>query len=96
KMEEWEIQVEDEARYMMDDSREMDHLRRRCIYRVPAFIADQNHKAYRPQTVSFGPYHHGEVHLKPMEYHKQRSLIHFLRRRQTPLKFIIDSFRQVA
>ncbi|CAK9148643.1 unnamed protein product [Ilex paraguariensis] len=31
-MEEWEIQVEDEARYMTDDSREMDLLKRPCIY----------------------------------------------------------------
>jgi len=31
---------------------------RHCIYHVPACIKDLNPKAYRPQVVSLGPFHH--------------------------------------
>jgi Plant protein of unknown function len=42
------------------------------IYRIPACIKDLNSKAYKPQVVSFGPFHHGEPQLIPMEEHKRR------------------------
>ncbi|TVU50282.1 hypothetical protein EJB05_01648, partial [Eragrostis curvula] len=55
------------------------------VYRVPACIKDLNRKAYQPQVVSLGPFHHGEPHLLPMDAHKRRSLVHFLRRARRPL-----------
>ncbi|XP_062203947.1 UPF0481 protein At3g47200-like [Phragmites australis] len=59
--------------------------RRHSIYRVPACVKDLNRKAYQPQVVSLGPFHHGEPHLRPMDAHKRRSLVHFLRRARRPL-----------
>ncbi|KAJ0973484.1 hypothetical protein J5N97_021443 [Dioscorea zingiberensis] len=53
---------------------------RQAIYQVPSCIKDLNNKAYKPQVVSFGPYHNGEPQLLPMEEHKQRALVHFLKR----------------
>ena len=58
---------------------------RHCIYHVPACIKDLNPKAYRPQVVSLGPFHHGEPQLRPMDAHKRRALVHFLRRARRPL-----------
>ncbi|KAK3409565.1 hypothetical protein EUGRSUZ_J01673 [Eucalyptus grandis] len=69
---------------------------KRSIYRVPAHIANLNREAYQPQAVSFGPYHYGEVHLRPMEDHKHRALIHFLRRSWKPLEHLLESLRNVA
>lgn len=66
-------------------SEESSRWRRQCIYPVPACIKDLNPKAYRPQVVSLGPFHHGEAHLLPMDAHKRRSLVHFLRRARRPL-----------
>ncbi|XP_057491608.1 UPF0481 protein At3g47200-like [Actinidia eriantha] len=59
---------------------------KRCIYKVPASVKDRNQKAYEPQLVSFGPYHHGKEHLMRMEEHKHRALFHFLRRSNKPLE----------
>ncbi|KDP22061.1 hypothetical protein JCGZ_25892 [Jatropha curcas] len=40
-------------------------------------LRDLNEKAYTPQLVSIGPYHHGRKELKPMEEHKRRYLQYF-------------------
>ncbi|KAK8946351.1 putative UPF0481 protein [Platanthera zijinensis] len=50
------------------------------IYRVPKILTDVNSQAYEPKLASFGPYHHDRRHLRPMEKHKHRALIQFLRR----------------
>ncbi|MCL7050185.1 hypothetical protein MKW94_020111 [Papaver nudicaule] len=50
------------------------------IFKVPNCIKERNKKAYEPQMVSIGPYYYGKKHLIPMQVHKRRALIHFLRR----------------
>ncbi|KAF8397874.1 hypothetical protein HHK36_016799 [Tetracentron sinense] len=45
-----------------------------CIFRVPQSLVEINDKAYQPQIVSIGPYHHGKEHLKMIEEHKWRFL----------------------
>ncbi|XP_057491614.1 UPF0481 protein At3g47200-like [Actinidia eriantha] len=88
-MSEWFARVEEELEGLQDasslsmDLAELWH--KRCIYKVPAFVKDQNKKAYEPQLVSFGPYHHGKDHLRRMEEHKHRALIHFIKRSNKPL-----------
>ncbi|XVE86410.1 hypothetical protein DITRI_Ditri18aG0032300 [Diplodiscus trichospermus] len=90
----WVIDVNGKLERMADTETEEEHWRKRSIYRVPAGIADLNKKAYTPQVVSFGPYHHGEDHLRPMEEHKQRVLLHFLRRSRKPLELFVKSLAE--
>ncbi|GFZ20532.1 hypothetical protein Acr_28g0012370 [Actinidia rufa] len=69
---------------------------KRSIYKVPARMTEKNKEAYVPQVVSFGPYHHGEEHLMPLEEHKHRALFHFLKRRNMPLQTIVDNLTKVV
>ncbi|XP_057491607.1 UPF0481 protein At3g47200-like [Actinidia eriantha] len=88
-MSEWVVRVEEELEGLRDaSSLSTDPValwHKRCIYKVPASVKDRNQKAYEPQLVSFGPYHHGKEHLMRMEKHKHRALFHFLRRSNKPL-----------
>ena len=59
----------------VNPSDELELWRKQSIYRVPACIKDLNSKAYKPQVVSFGPFHHGEAQVMPMEEHKHRALL---------------------
>ncbi|XWS29994.1 hypothetical protein CRYUN_Cryun24cG0079900 [Craigia yunnanensis] len=90
----WVIEVNEKLGSMVDTEKEKEHWMKRSIYRVPASITDINKKAYRPQVVSFGPYHHEEDHLKPMEEHKQRALLHFMRRSGKPLELFVNSLHE--
>ncbi|XP_052170364.1 UPF0481 protein At3g47200-like [Diospyros lotus] len=78
-------------------SQEEQSKKKPSIYKIPpVIISDHNKKAYQPQSVSFGPYHHGEPRLKPMEDHKQRAFYHFLKRSLKPQVEIFDSMVEVA
>ncbi|XP_052483103.1 uncharacterized protein LOC105781680 [Gossypium raimondii] len=44
---------------------------RGCIYKVPHRLREVNEKAYEPNVVSIGPYHHGKQHLKAMQVIKR-------------------------
>ncbi|XP_010034518.2 UPF0481 protein At3g47200 [Eucalyptus grandis] len=66
------------------------------IYKVPPSITRLNREAYQPQVVSFGPYHYDEVDLRPMEEHKHRVLLHFLKRSGKSLECVFESLRKVA
>ncbi|KAE8791578.1 hypothetical protein D1007_34036 [Hordeum vulgare] len=79
-----------------DPSREAAQWQWHCIYRVPACIKHLNLKAYQPQVVSLGPFHHGEPHLLPMDIHKRRSLLHLLRRARKPLSEFVVAVAGVA
>ncbi|KAL6654783.1 hypothetical protein ACP70R_008248 [Stipagrostis hirtigluma subsp. patula] len=81
----WVVDVEKTLKDA-DASVEVSLWQRHCIYRVPACIKDLNPKAYRPQVVSLGPFHHGDPELRPMEEHKRRALRHLLRRAARPLE----------
>ncbi|KDP23229.1 hypothetical protein JCGZ_23062 [Jatropha curcas] len=91
----WVIEVNEKLENI-DKSMEEERWKKRSIYKIPACVTDLNKNAYRPQAVSFGPYHHGEAHLKPMEEHKQRALLHFLKRANKPLQVFVDSLTQVV
>ncbi|XP_052210940.1 UPF0481 protein At3g47200-like isoform X1 [Diospyros lotus] len=52
----------------------------RSIYKVPPFISKINEIAYKPQLVSFGPYHYGDPQLAWMEAHKRRAYLRFIDR----------------
>ncbi|KAM7465054.1 hypothetical protein LguiB_012616 [Lonicera macranthoides] len=43
---------------------------KRCIFRVHNELRQVNEKAYEPNIIAIGPYHHGKIHLMAMEEHK--------------------------
>ncbi|KAI4381313.1 hypothetical protein MLD38_007394 [Melastoma candidum] len=92
----WVIQVNQSLTNFPDQTSESKLWDKRSIYKVSPCIADLNNKAYRPQAVSFGPYHHGEDRLSPMEEHKPRALLHFLRRSRKPLEEYLASLREIV
>ena len=80
-----------------DASVEVSRWQRHSIYRVPACMKDLNRKAYKPQVVSLGPFHHGrDGELLPMEEHKRRALRHLLRRAKRPLEELAAAVEDVA
>ncbi|KAD2804484.1 hypothetical protein E3N88_37861 [Mikania micrantha] len=93
---EWVINVNQELKNMGDSSSEMEQWKKRSIYRVPSCVTDLNKRAYRPQSVSFGPYHHGQPHLESMEENKHRALLHFLKRYKKPFECYVEAVMEVV
>ncbi|KAK2632785.1 hypothetical protein EUGRSUZ_L01084 [Eucalyptus grandis] len=90
------LQLEESQSLISSDYEEQPYWKMRSIYRVPAHITALNPEAYRPRVVSFGPYHHGEDSLLPMEEHKRRAVRQFLKRSKKPLRCFINSLKEVA
>ncbi|EPS62678.1 hypothetical protein M569_12114, partial [Genlisea aurea] len=84
----WLIRIKTDLQELADASSQSTHWSKKSIYRIPASVTDLHKRAYTPQIVSIGPYHHGQPHLLPMEQHKRRALLHFLKRAKKP----IDAF----
>lgn len=66
-----------------------------CIYRVPQCLRENDDKAYIPQTVSLGPYHHGKKRLRSMERHKWRALHHVLKRTNQRIELYLDAVKEL-
>ncbi|KAF9689058.1 hypothetical protein SADUNF_Sadunf01G0052300 [Salix dunnii] len=88
------LKVTEELQNLADASLQNVLWDRRSIYKIPASVTAQNETAYMPQTVSFGPYHHDESHLKPMEEHKKRALTYYLNRAGRPLQAVVQSLNE--
>ncbi|XP_022960231.1 UPF0481 protein At3g47200-like [Cucurbita moschata] len=62
------------------------------IYKLPFFMRQTHseafNKAFDPQVVSFGPYHHGKKHLSPMERQKAKAF-NTLKTRGLPVEAIV-------
>uniref|UniRef100_A0A516IJF1 Uncharacterized protein n=1 Tax=Turnera subulata TaxID=218843 RepID=A0A516IJF1_9ROSI len=65
------------------------------IYKIPHYLREGDDKAYVPQIVSLGPYHHGKRRLRQMDSHKWRSLHHMLKRTNQDIKLYLDSVREL-
>ncbi|XP_058096185.1 UPF0481 protein At3g47200-like [Magnolia sinica] len=93
---EWVIDVKSKLQYASRSAEEA-LWSQHSIYRVPAGFGDPSRsKAYKPQVVSFGPYHHGKPRLKPMEEHKHRALLHFLQRSDKTLDDFMEALEEVV
>ncbi|OVA02936.1 Protein of unknown function DUF247 [Macleaya cordata] len=66
------------------------------IFKIPTSLKERNVKAYEPQIVSIGPYHYGKPHLMPMEVHKQRALLHFVKRSGVPIQVYMSELMKVV
>ncbi|XP_077225061.1 UPF0481 protein At3g47200-like [Tasmannia lanceolata] len=56
----------------------------------------RNNVAFDPHFVSLGPYHHGEARLMPMEEHKVRAVLHFLKKSNKPMIDYWNALQQVG
>ncbi|KAF8007667.1 hypothetical protein BT93_K1609 [Corymbia citriodora subsp. variegata] len=65
------------------------------IYRFPCYLKNGEDKAWVPQIVSLGPYHHGGEHLHHMEQHKWRCLHRILKRSRQGIGLYLDSVKKV-
>ncbi|CAL9054814.1 unnamed protein product [Musa acuminata subsp. burmannicoides] len=91
----WVMQIHDQLNNN-ETSSEMQRWSKQSIYKVPACIKDLNRKAYKPQVVSFGPFHHGDPDVRPMEEHKLRALVHFLKRAKKQLDEFVAAMKEVV
>ncbi|XP_027924022.1 UPF0481 protein At3g47200-like [Vigna unguiculata] len=73
---------------------EMDEIHTQCIYRVPPNIREYNPKAYTPQTVSIGPYHHHN-NYEGMEELKLKYLKGFLNRTELPVREFLAKIKDL-
>ncbi|TXG49573.1 hypothetical protein EZV62_025448 [Acer yangbiense] len=55
-------------------------VRQCCVYKVPRDLRNIDIKAYTPQVISIGPFHHGNTVLSEMENQKLRYMFEFGRR----------------
>ncbi|XP_052170381.1 UPF0481 protein At3g47200-like [Diospyros lotus] len=101
-MSDWVLDIKAELNNRRNaQSQEEQRRKKRSIYKLPPLIlppsiSDDKKKPYQPQAVSFGPYHHGELHLKPVEDHKHRVFLNFLDRPGVCLRTIFNSMLEVA
>ncbi|KAL5575749.1 hypothetical protein UlMin_017448 [Ulmus minor] len=65
------------------------------IYRVPHYLREGDDKAYFPQIVSLGPYHHGRRRLRKMDHHKWHSLHHVLKRTNHDISLYLNSIKEL-
>ncbi|KAG6382770.1 hypothetical protein SASPL_157523 [Salvia splendens] len=92
----WVVNTNKAIENLPNASAESAHWGKRSIYRIPASVTNVNSRAYKPQIISLGPYHHGSSHLSEMEEHKCRALLHFLKRSSRPLQVYVDALTPVA
>ncbi|KAL8038133.1 hypothetical protein ABFX02_11G084400 [Erythranthe guttata] len=91
----WVVKINNELNSLANTSEESAHWSKRFIYKIPACVTELNKRAYKPQIVSFGPYHHGMGDLRAMEEHKHRALLHFLKRSNKPLNTFVEALAPV-
>lgn len=66
-----------------------------CIYRIPQCLRENDDKAYIPQTVSLGPYHHGKKRLRSMDRHKWRALHYVLKRTNQKIELYLEAVKDL-
>ncbi|KAK4799597.1 hypothetical protein SAY86_024962 [Trapa natans] len=91
---EWVVSIRDR----LDQARQDDAAcpwAKLSIYRIPHYLKDGEDKAYNPQIVSLGPYHHGKRRVRSMDRHKWRSLHRVLRRTRHDITLYLGSVKEL-
>ncbi|KAM7489005.1 hypothetical protein LguiB_026489 [Lonicera macranthoides] len=65
------------------------------IFKVHDQVRKVNEKAYEPDIISIGPYHHGKNNLQMMEEHKLRYLQYRLREKKESLQRYVVAMREL-
>ncbi|OEL27477.1 hypothetical protein BAE44_0011504 [Dichanthelium oligosanthes] len=93
----WVVDVENQLNEegAADPAAEAAMWRKHSIYRVPAHIKHPS-SSYGPQLVSLGPFHCDNPDLPPMDEHKQRALLHLLRRTGRPVRDLVAALEEVV
>ncbi|KAF3777325.1 UPF0481 protein [Nymphaea thermarum] len=105
-VDEEEMRVEENLTWVVDLERKFESsdpseyvskLEKWSVYKWPNDLAAAaGVSRYRtPCMASFGPYHHGEEHLQPMEHHKERALHRILKRSGRPLSSFVASLKGI-
>lgn len=66
-----------------------------CIYKVPSLMREVEIKAYEPNIVSIGPYHHKAKHLQAMEKLKQQVFHRLFNSNRAKLHCVMDSMENL-
>ncbi|KAG7968311.1 hypothetical protein I3843_08G148300 [Carya illinoinensis] len=64
-----------------------------CIYKIPTFLRRLNEKAYTPQVISIGPFHHGNKSLESMEKLKVKYFKIFLQRNHINMEILVNNIK---
>ncbi|KAF7848659.1 hypothetical protein BT93_L1763 [Corymbia citriodora subsp. variegata] len=91
---EWVISIEEKLVQARQDN-EACSWAKLSIYRIPHYLMDGDDKAYVPQIVSIGPYHHGKAHLCQMDQHKWRCLYRILERSNGKIDRYLELVKKV-
>ncbi|KAL9461340.1 hypothetical protein AB3S75_004358 [Citrus x aurantiifolia] len=92
---EWVISIKEKLEQARQDD-EAGSWAKLSIYKVPQHLREgEDDRAYVPQIVSLGPYHHGKKRLRQMDRPKWRSLHHVLKRNSQDIKIYLDSMKEL-
>ncbi|KAL5819676.1 hypothetical protein ACOSQ4_023518 [Xanthoceras sorbifolium] len=91
---EWVISIKEKLGQASQDDAESSWAKL-SIYKVPQHLREGDDKAYVPQMVSLGPYHHGKKRLRQMDRHKWRSLHHVLESTNQDIRIYLDSMKEL-
>jgi hypothetical protein len=64
-----------------------------CIYKVPTDLREVNEKAYTPQVISIGPFHHGDERLETMEKLKVTYFKRFVQKTGLNMENLVSTIR---
>ncbi|KAF8006984.1 hypothetical protein BT93_K1091 [Corymbia citriodora subsp. variegata] len=64
-----------------------------CIFKAPQSLSEINLKAYQPNIVPIGPFHHGKLEFQKMEKHKRRFSTDLLNRTNQTTDKLAESLK---
>ncbi|KAG6700732.1 hypothetical protein I3842_08G127300 [Carya illinoinensis] len=64
-----------------------------CIYKIPTFLHRLNEKAYTPEVISIGPFHHGQKSLESMEKLEVKYFKRFLQQIHFNMEILVNKIQ---